>query len=390
MDTKYEPLLVRGMHGLGDNIHQRAFIRQLIEYRDVYLETSWPCIYHDLIDSGRLHFCTRRVLLRTQNKNITRERGKFVPHPGPSTQAIRPSYNGGQVRKMPNQTILEAMFDTMRPVGGLDIAKADFRLPIPEAWHAKADHYLRLMKPDKPICIYRPLVVRPEWRGAERRNADPKAYTEIFASIRDRFYVISIADLEPQREWIIGPRLRADQEYHKGELDFETLAALFKRAALVYTSSGFATLLAQATETPNISVIGLYEKACHHFGGKDYAPHLAIEPIRPCDCQYSYCNWRHCSKQIDIPLAIARTREFVNGLANIGVSANAETRPFGEIYDGPDPTLIPRLPAKRLVRPPYLADPEENRAQRVRAALVARQERATARHRILQQQGLKA
>jgi hypothetical protein len=37
-----KPLLhLIGHHGLGDNLHQRALIRQLMEKYDVWLDTSW-------------------------------------------------------------------------------------------------------------------------------------------------------------------------------------------------------------------------------------------------------------------------------------------------------------------------------------------------------------
>ncbi len=43
-----EPIYIRGMHGMGDCIHQRAVIRQLLDRHEIWLETSWPQIYHDM------------------------------------------------------------------------------------------------------------------------------------------------------------------------------------------------------------------------------------------------------------------------------------------------------------------------------------------------------
>ena len=83
------PLLVRGMHGLGDNIHQRAIIRALLK-RDycISLETAWPCVYWDLAGEN-LRFLPRPAALRAQLKNAVRERAKFSPpvpphHPTPT------------------------------------------------------------------------------------------------------------------------------------------------------------------------------------------------------------------------------------------------------------------------------------------------------------------
>jgi ADP-heptose:LPS heptosyltransferase len=335
-------LIIHGMHGLGDNLHQRAFVRQLLETHDIWLETSWPCVYHDLIAQGGLHVIPKRVGLRTQTKNAQRERDKFskvlVP---PRTPELRPSYNDYNVARMPNRTILEAICGSLNI--GIDYSRADFRLPIPYDWLYPADELIESWHATKPILIYRPLVVRTEWRGNEKRNADPMAYAEIFASIRDRFFVVSVADLVPGHEWIIGPQLKADVTLHNGELSFEIMAALFSRAKLVYTSSGFATLLAQAVGTPNISVIGLYENGAHHSAGASYAPYLPIEPLNPCSCQYSGCV-RKCSKQIDIPSAISKVADFVHDL---GVSTDVETRPITEMFDSPA-VRMPQMPQRRI------------------------------------------
>lgn len=340
------PLYLQGMHGMGDNIHQRAIIRQLLDTRDVWLETSWPCVYHDFMPSGRLHLRRRRVILRTQTKNAEREQAKFGGPPvPPGTKTIRLSYTGTQVLRTPGNTILETMFRNMN-LPDLDYGSADFRLPIPDAWYAEADKLLERLQPTKPVLIYRPLVVRGEWRGAERRNANPFAYTEIFSAIRDRFFVISLADLVPGREWMIGPILKADAAFHNGELPFETMAALFSRAKMVYTSSGFATLLAQAVSTPNVSVIGLYERIVHHGAGAGYAPFLGIEPIKPCHCQMSLCNIRTCSKDIDIPAAIEKIISFADALSTTG-----EKRVLSEVYD-PAPVSKILMPPRRIVRGP--------------------------------------
>jgi hypothetical protein len=225
---------------------------------------------------------------------------------------------------------------------GIDFTRADFRLPIPPSWFDAIDSFIETWKTTKPILVYRPLVVRTEWRGNDKRNADPQAYAEIFASIRDRFFVVSVADLIPGREWIVGPQLKPDVTLHAGELVFEPLAALFARARLVYTSSGFATLLAQAVSTPNISVIGLYELASHHAGGAAYAPYLGVEPIKPCNCQYSGCTNR-CSKQIDTPTALVRVIDFVN----------TKVYPWSD-YGPPEPALIQR-PITEMFDPPSQA-----------------------------------
>ena len=64
--------------------------------------------------------------------------------------------------------------------------------------------------------VLRPLVERTEWRGCAARNPDPVAYAALYNSIRDRFFVVSLADLVPGVEEMVTD-LDADICLHKGE-----------------------------------------------------------------------------------------------------------------------------------------------------------------------------
>jgi hypothetical protein len=332
------------MFGLGDNIHQRAIIRALLK-RDYHiaLETSWPCVYHDLAGPD-LRFIRRPVALRTQLKNAAREADKFtapiLPHHG--GRSIQISYNRTNIASSRSGAVLESMFST----AGLheDYADADFRLPIPPEWTAPT------IETTKPIMIYRPLVVRPEWRGSGMRNADPEHYAELVAMVRDSFFVVSIADLEDNREWIVGPQLIADAVFHHGELTFDSMAALVAKAALVYTSNGFPAVLGPAVGVPTISVQGGFEPAAWLADGAKYSPYLGIDTLYPCRCGAAHCD-KPCTKKLDMPRARAAVAEF---LGKIGISTSAETRPMDEIFvpaarpaetarTAPQPRVMPRV-----------------------------------------------
>lgn len=303
------PLLVQGMHGMGDCIHQRAVLRQLMTSHVVTLETSWPSIYHDLIDEG-LIVVRRPVALRTQTKNAIRESDKFSSLRPPHQEALRVRYGGREVMATKSKTVLEAMCD----VTGTSYEAADYTLPVPQAW---ADELTRVMLANasfpstKPILVYRPLVARPEWRGSMARNADPASYADLFSRIRDEFFVVSVADLEPGKEWLVGPELHADVALHSGELTFEALAALFSQADLVYTSSGFAAILGPAVGTSTISVTGGYETTGCHSSGAKFAPYLAVGPRVECGCWTSQCR-QQCDKAIDLEAAGRQIVDFVS------------------------------------------------------------------------------
>lgn len=305
--TLLDPLLVHGMHGLGDNLHQRAVIRQLMKTNDVWLESSWVAPYHDLIADG-LKVVQKSTALRTQSKNSTREASRFYRSLAPPyAKQIQVSYSIEQVRRQ--GSVLGAML----AMCGCDNKAADFRLPIQSTWQAKAQRLIEKWKPTKPIMLYRPLVQRTEWGGCAARNPDHYAYAHLFASIRERFFVVGIADLVPNVEWLVGCDFDLDAKCYAGELEFETLAALTQKAALMFCSPGFAVILAQAVGTPVVTVFGGFENSKSFSAGAKFAPYLGIDPVVPCDC---FQHTHNCRKQIDLDPAAKRIKAFVDEFAN--------------------------------------------------------------------------
>lgn len=295
-----------GMHGLGDNLHQRAVIRHWMQTHEVWLETPWPSVYHDLVADG-LRLAGKTSTLRTQRKNAEREAASFHATQLPSGQNVRVCYPAEDVRRL--GSVLAAMLTA----AGCEGAEADFRLPIRPEWLAEADRLIASLATDKPILIYRPLVERNEWGGCKARNPDREAYQALFEAIRARFFVVSVADLVDGVEWISSHEAGADVEYHGGELVFETLAALVSRAALVFAAPGFAVPLAQAVGTPVVAVFGGYESARSFSLGARFAPYLGIEPVTPCEC---FAHDHACDKRIDVPAATERLLRFLDETAN--------------------------------------------------------------------------
>lgn len=294
-------VIVQGMHGLGDNIHQRGILRALMANNDVWLESSWVSIYHDLIGEG-LKVVNKLTSLRTQTKNAQRERASFSKDRAPlSARRLKIWYPPAEVRAQ------RSVFGAMCKAAGVDAAQADFRLPIPAAWSAKAQAWCDTWRPHKPLLIYRPLVMRTEWSGCAARNPDQEAYAALFDAIRDLFFVVSVADLVPRKEWQVGLACEADATCHAGELDIETLAALTARAAMVFASPGFMVPLSQAVGTPVVCTFGGYERGYSFSSGARFAPYLPIEPVNPCDC---FSHDHACRKSIYLPDARARARVF--------------------------------------------------------------------------------
>jgi ADP-heptose:LPS heptosyltransferase len=294
------PLLVQGMLGLGDNIHQRAVVRRLMAQRPVWLETPWPSVYHDLV-GDRLRLVARPSKLRTQEKNRLRQLEDFTGTPSHGLSTHRIWYSHDQIRS--SGGFLAAMCrNSGFPAG-------NFSLPVPEAWRDKARAVLPREAQGKPLMIYRPLVDRTEWNGCMQRNPDVAAYADLADGVADQFFVISIADLELGKEWAVSRPVGADVEFHRGELDFESIAGLMSMAGLVFCSPGFALVLAQAVGAPLATVFGGHESARLYDHGA--SNNLFIQPMNPCEC---FSKTHRCDKRIDIEGAAARLRNFIEDI----------------------------------------------------------------------------
>jgi hypothetical protein len=271
-------------------------MRKLMLQNVVYLDTPWPSVYHDLVGPRLVLVRPAAATLRTQAKNLRREAAQYQLERAPKqVRMVRTWYTPEDVRRA--GSVLGAMAQAAQVQGELD-----FRLPVPVAWSQG------LPVVHKPIMFYRPLVSRTEWGGCDSRNPEYDSYYALFNTIRDRFYVISIADLEPRKEWLVGHPIEADLEFHHGELTFELLAALARRASLVFCSPGFAVPLAQAVGTPVVCVFGGYENSSSFSAGAKFTATLGIDPMVPCSC---FSHTHAHKKQIHMPSALHRLQDFV-------------------------------------------------------------------------------
>ena len=292
-------LYVEGMHGLGDNIHQRAVLRKLTEKYEVFLETSWPTIYYDL----PVKCVAYGTKLRTQLKNVEKERGLFVERPSVIENRMKIWYDSQDIKTR------GSVMGAMLKYAGFDGADFDFSFTVPNEWRDKIRSLIVSWGATKPILFYRPLVVRKEWKNCDARNPTRAAYYDLLGEIRDRYFLVSVADIDNVNERIVSHPVRADKTFHKGELDFTMLAALIAESSLVFASPGFAVPMARAIGTPVICVFGGYENSSSFSVG--YSPYLGIDTIKPCSC---YSRKHLCNKTIRIPEAKQKIRSFINAL----------------------------------------------------------------------------
>lgn len=300
------PLIISGMFGIGDNLHQRAALKELMKTYDVWLETCQVWCYHDLIAAG-MKVLLRPTRLWMHAQNILREKDKYVTAKPPVDAHRRKIWYLKPAIDL-HGSILAAMNSSFGLPG---LADPDFGLPIPKEWRDQAKALMATWDMGgKPLLIHRPIVLRREWDG-KMRNPDPVAYNALYESIRQRFFVVSIASLKQGVEWIVGQEQDADVKIHDGSLTLETMAGLFAEADMVFCNAGFAPVLAQAVGTPSIVVYGGRESfKTTQAAGAHLAPTLGIDPVRPCDC---HSHSHSCDKKINVPNGIERIDAFIKG-----------------------------------------------------------------------------
>lgn len=217
-------VIVNSMKGLGDNLYQRAFVKAL--NGPVYIDTPWPEFYRDL---PNVHFIRPDTKLRTQSKNITRQ---------PAWQS-RPAHGATLAISYGSDGIIKGMTAAFR------VRPLAFDLPDlgPSPITGK-------------YVVVRPVTVRAEWR-ADTRNPDPWYIKEACLWAQARGYtIVSVADLEPGKEWLVGDNPYADVQFHKGELAVDQLMALIQGASAVIGGIGWIVPACLAAKVPAWVVCG--------------------------------------------------------------------------------------------------------------------------------------
>jgi hypothetical protein len=215
------------MHGLGDNLYQRAVLQTMT--REVWLSTPWPQFYGDLDHVRCLKPLTK---LRTQAKNAAR--GGFARN-NRQTATRRWHYTAD-----PKLSILESL-------------SKEIGMPTPARMSGPSFDLPRMF--DEPYIVVRPVCHRAEW-ASDSRSPLPEYIAEAVEVLRRDFKVISVADLEHDKEWALEPLPYADVRFHKGELPVEQLLSLVENASGLVGGVGWIVPASLSYQVPLLLVYG--------------------------------------------------------------------------------------------------------------------------------------
>ncbi len=239
--------IVECFSGFGDSIMQRPFIRALSEREDiVYLKTPLPDIYADF---PNVRFIKPAADYRTQSKHMT----KIVPDlwkPEPARchpeDRIKMGYSGDHL--VNGGSIFNA-YESQIPLG-----KTKFIFDLP-SWVNETE-VPEIKNNGKPIAVVRPVTIRKEWL-ASARAPRPEYINQLAYYLKcNGYHVVSMADTEPEVEWIVGAEPPAHQKFHRGELGLRKMLALVKNASVVVTGIGLFVPMGIAAGTPTFAIFG--------------------------------------------------------------------------------------------------------------------------------------
>jgi hypothetical protein len=288
MDDIREPIVARGMWGLGDNIFSRPFVRVAASKFDLYLETPWPELYADL----DIKFVRGFRALRTQQKNIARQaRERWWTNTTLPRRQVKTGYTNLAATSIIKS--LEARWRTL----GVDFDPALFDLP---------DMGPSPVLSDRPIAVIRPVTVRTEWRN-EARNPRPEYVNAIAEELMATHRVVAVADLAPGEEWVTSTVPPAHRYFMFGQLNVRELLALVREADIVVGGVGWIVPAGLALKTKTFVVLGGH--GGHNAPDKITDTRLDLSrigfavPERFCRCTNMLHN---CVKTISEPVDVFR------------------------------------------------------------------------------------
>lgn len=299
-----EKLYFDGMHGIGDNINQRCFVKALAERgHEVWLRTPLPEIYADL---PNIHFVRANSPLRTQKISEENSQISFEKEP-PGVPRKRIFYGNGHLQA-------GSIFDAMQSQFGITPAPMD----LPQFKAAG------IRTPDgKPVAVIRPTTERKEWHNASRGPLN-QYIDDVSRQLAIRgFHVISVADVHEGQEWIPDGEPFAHQKFHHGELSIWQMLALVERADIVLTGPCVVMHAALAYQRPMICLAGGNGGNNHHLKVTDprcmdLSRALFVYPDHYCKCQEMI---HDCDKRISG--LSGKVEGFINAVYQQARSRNA-------------------------------------------------------------------
>ena len=242
-------ILINGMDQIGDTLYSRPLVKRLVdEHNQVWLKTSLPNLYTYSDNSHeKIKFLNpSEIKLRTPLTENLLLKSLYTDQTSPVfDRVIEPLYSGTDLKSQGHFGSMEKRFG-WEPGSSMDL---QFSLPLLINPRIK-------IPPGKKLAIIRPVTQRSEFQCLTR--PPEAAYINwICRTLRAQgYYTISMADLEPGKEWLEIEPPQADLVLHKGELGILGTISLMASADLIVGGPGFIIPAAILGKVPLFIVFG--------------------------------------------------------------------------------------------------------------------------------------
>lgn len=240
--------LIKAMHGLGDTLYQRAFIRA---HPGAYVETPWPELLSDL----DVHCIKPSIWLHY----TTPKDSQFAPRPPylEELEQIKLWYFPRDLEEIAPYTITGAFERRTRLTRSPDIPLVWDLPPLPPSRH--------------PGCAFvRPVSVRGS-NYEPSRGCSPQYIIEVTQELKKAGYTtVSASYAKEGVEWNLDAP-EVDHAYNEGQLSTLEMLALVKEAAVCVGPVCWYAPAAMCARSPCAIIMGGYQK--HN------APHQIVDEL---------------------------------------------------------------------------------------------------------------
>lgn len=266
--------------GLGDTLYLRPFVRALIQtgrWTEVSVETAWPQMFED---TPGIRLIRHHEAYRCQVKNMKAQpEAVWSPPPKQPYMEWKPTgfWQGD-----------DSVIDTLVKQTPVDPQSIVYDYP---------DYGPSPV--DGNYAVIRPVTIRGEWANPSR-NPEPQYVAQAASMLKDAGYkIVSVADIDPPREKLVGHAPVADVTAHKGEYDVRQLLSLVRHAAVVVGPVGWIVPACLYAHTPLIVIGG----GCGHYNAPEKVADRRLDTSRfQAILPNSYCRCRSmnhaCVKKI--------------------------------------------------------------------------------------------
>lgn len=285
---KFKDIFIKTYYGFGDNIWMYPFVKEASKkYSTIYLETSYPFLYHSLSNikflrpMRSLTLKTCKAYIKSYPKDFWAERPTFI-------KQLNIPYYLSNIKRDIN------LMDNFNQAIHIEDKFIDFNLPLHPQWVTDAQQILSEIKTDKKICIIRPPSDRSDW-SCPARAPKPEYFQYFIDKYAHEYYFISIGNRETDR--YIQELKNIDLRFENGELPLTTIVGLASLVDLIITYNCFLFPLGLAVKTKTLVIGGGFSNPHLYvnYDRMDLSNLQIVAPDNPCNC----INRKHkCNKDI--------------------------------------------------------------------------------------------